>query len=471
MKSRTDSKSFFCRSIMMALVACLTVSTVAAQNNNYDCERNDNALYSVTFGTNGTDGRSYDAANDVTTFSYTVSGLNYTQCGKLKRLMFEIPCFSADEISAEPINIPGGSWLDESPEYFLDNPDDFFGFLGVRWYGSDGAPHAPILVDYNTSVVFTISVKGNVPTGMIRYGHARFYNGFHSIIGTTSGPACEYCGDGVLQSQTGESCDDGNSESNDGCNESCELEFCGDGTKQSGEECDDGNKNSDDGCDFQCMNEFCGDGVKQANESCDDGNTNDGDGCNSSCETEVTPQETATPQPTPTAVPTTTPNPNATATPTAVVPTDCKDFDFTDDQRILDGGVKRQERAIRAALRLLGTLDSNNTLKKFRKRVRSSAHELQVDGWVLSWSIPGQGTYCEVAPQNCIQSSENALVIEEYLEKSTALNKLMGQTLRKLRRYNADPVAVQNLKRRQQRQFKKNKKVAATVPGISTVCM
>jgi cysteine-rich repeat protein len=63
---------------------------------------------------------------------------------------------------------------------------------------------------------------------------------------------------------------------------------CGNSQTESGEQCDDGNTNNGDGCSSTCQNEFCGDGNTQGglSEQCDDGNTNNGDGCSSTCQTE-----------------------------------------------------------------------------------------------------------------------------------------------------------------------------------------
>jgi len=65
------------------------------------------------------------------------------------------------------------------------------------------------------------------------------------------------CGDGLLE--PGESCDDGNTIPNDGCNDVCEIEFCGDSVVQSaaGEECDDGNTEDNDGCTNNCTFGSC----------------------------------------------------------------------------------------------------------------------------------------------------------------------------------------------------------------------
>jgi len=138
------------------------------------------------------------------------------------------------------------------------------------------------------------------------------------IIGT--GPAV--CGNGKLE--TGESCDDGNAVSGDGCSITCQIEaqytcpkpgqlcqlnqYCGDGILNGQEQCDDGNLKPGDCCDGNCHLEpnctcvtpspalvppkqlcsstmICGDGTLEGTEACDDGNTVSGDGCSADCTT------------------------------------------------------------------------------------------------------------------------------------------------------------------------------------------
>jgi len=121
------------------------------------------------------------------------------------------------------------------------------------------------------------------------------------------------CGNGILD--PGEDCDDGNTQSGDGCSKLCKLEcgytcncgdptklciylvVCGDGIRSSSEACDDGNTNSGDGCSANCQVEAhwqchvpgrrctptCGDGILLGTETCDDGNTVAGDGCGENC--------------------------------------------------------------------------------------------------------------------------------------------------------------------------------------------
>ena len=122
------------------------------------------------------------------------------------------------------------------------------------------------------------------------------------------------CGDGTVQTDQGEACDDGNTMSGDGCSSTCQIEpgyacptanapcvpapRCGDGILQTGEQCDDRNDDSGDGCSSTCQIEpgwvcatvgvactaaMCGDGIVAGLEDCDDGNTVSGDGCSNNC--------------------------------------------------------------------------------------------------------------------------------------------------------------------------------------------
>jgi cysteine-rich repeat protein len=79
------------------------------------------------------------------------------------------------------------------------------------------------------------------------------------------------------------------------CNASNQcVNSCGDGVLHAGETCDDANTNNNDGCTQQCKYEACGDGYVQTtgtgsgqvttNEGCDDGNLVNGDSCNAACQ-------------------------------------------------------------------------------------------------------------------------------------------------------------------------------------------
>jgi cysteine-rich repeat protein len=53
--------------------------------------------------------------------------------------------------------------------------------------------------------------------------------------------------------QSGEACDDANTEDADQCTSVCALPACGDGIVQEPEECDDGNADETDGCTATCL--------------------------------------------------------------------------------------------------------------------------------------------------------------------------------------------------------------------------
>ncbi|USN56162.1 MAG: hypothetical protein H6765_09450 [Candidatus Peribacteria bacterium] len=44
--------------------------------------------------------------------------------------------------------------------------------------------------------------------------------------------SCRVCGDSNIDDGDAETCDDGNTENGDGCNEFCQVEYCGDGVTQ-----------------------------------------------------------------------------------------------------------------------------------------------------------------------------------------------------------------------------------------------
>jgi len=108
------------------------------------------------------------------------------------------------------------------------------------------------------------------------------------------------CGDGEVSSREvcDEGADNGSGDGSDygGCSATCTLEpYCGDGIVQEefGEICDDGINVGGNasacapGC--QQLGARCGDGVLQPgnDEQCDDGNTEPGDGCSAECRIEV----------------------------------------------------------------------------------------------------------------------------------------------------------------------------------------
>jgi len=126
------------------------------------------------------------------------------------------------------------------------------------------------------------------------------------IVDEETGECVIACGDSVVG--RGETCDDGNTEPDDGCSPTCRVEpgytcrepvpgpsvcewTCGDEWVDAYEECDDGDEaNSDtepDACRRNCLRAHCGDGVVDTGEACDAGEANsdeDADACRTTCE-------------------------------------------------------------------------------------------------------------------------------------------------------------------------------------------
>ncbi|MEM3373655.1 MAG: DUF4215 domain-containing protein [Candidatus Woesearchaeota archaeon] len=139
----------------------------------------------------------------------------------------------------------------------------------------------------------------------------------NGVCRTSGDFACTYCGDGILQRDAGEMCDDGNNIDNDQCNNNCRfnvvINYCGDSI------CNDGSSKTcepnGEETDFICTNNqfmgylnegkcrttaefdlyactYCGDGIVQegAGEECDDGNDIDDDECSNSCKFYYVPE-------------------------------------------------------------------------------------------------------------------------------------------------------------------------------------
>lgn len=98
---------------------------------------------------------------------------------------------------------------------------------------------------------------------------------------TATGDACitDHCGDGVVQPEFGEVCDDGNKKDNDGCSANClSDESCGNGyvdrALDDPEVCDKGDPIDGENCAEDCLSSrTCGNGIVEVDrgEECDMG--------------------------------------------------------------------------------------------------------------------------------------------------------------------------------------------------------
>ena len=97
------------------------------------------------------------------------------------------------------------------------------------------------------------------------------------------------CGDGKVYEGVEECDDADENSNQGACTSSCKIAVCGDGLIHSGiEQCDDGENNGEGkACKDDCNKNVCGDGVLGPGEGCDDGNTESLDGCNAICQPEL----------------------------------------------------------------------------------------------------------------------------------------------------------------------------------------
>ena len=90
------------------------------------------------------------------------------------------------------------------------------------------------------------------------------------VLTPTPTPTPNLCGNGALD--PGETCDDNNTTSGDGCDANCSPTGCGNGVATSGEQCDGGDASTCPGnCRVDCTCAVCGDGVQEGAEECDGG--------------------------------------------------------------------------------------------------------------------------------------------------------------------------------------------------------
>jgi len=96
------------------------------------------------------------------------------------------------------------------------------------------------------------------------------------------------CGNGIVETDNSEECDDSNLQELDGCASDCTFQGCGDGVTDSGEQCDDGNRTNGDGCSSQCLDEESVDTTVGPGGSADSDSESDGATAADPLETAVT---------------------------------------------------------------------------------------------------------------------------------------------------------------------------------------
>ncbi len=208
-------------------------------------------------------GTTFNPGPGITTYDYCIENLGGQA---LSHWVLEA-CFPPSALSA----------CSPAPCFYQVN-DPTTGVTGVKFDN--------LTLDSGQTECYSFEVLGDFTsptdvTAAMKYAQVAAYGGI-------CGPDCAapVCGDGNLD--PGEECDDGNNTDGDGCDADCAIEpFCGDGSINDPDEtCD---PPGDHGCRDDCT--FCGDGLVQpdAGEECDDGNRQNGDGCSSTCLPEGVP--------------------------------------------------------------------------------------------------------------------------------------------------------------------------------------
>ncbi|HKZ49973.1 MAG TPA: DUF4215 domain-containing protein, partial [Candidatus Nanoarchaeia archaeon] len=143
----------------------------------------------------------------------------------------------------------------------LSNPGGFSGTASKSFTFTTAGAH--------TAQVSCVDTNGNLGTGPL-----------------TNINVAGVCGNGLTEPP--ETCDDGNTNSYDGCSSTCQVEVPG-GTVCGNGICDVGESNAN--CPEDCLLappvNICGNSIIETGETCDDGNTISGDGCSSVCLLEV----------------------------------------------------------------------------------------------------------------------------------------------------------------------------------------
>ena len=150
----------------------------------------------------------------------------------------------------------------------------------------------------------------------------------------------------------------------------------------------------------------------------------------------------------------------------------CEDHDITTTQFLLDNGAKKQERAIIVGLNKLVKLNGKKKTKKYAKKTRTLAHELQLANWILSWELPSVFSTC--ANTFCVTSS-NKPQLETYRGRADTLRDMGEEVLARIileleKRGLQEGKQEKRLRKRIERVYNENIQLSETVPETVSSC-
>lgn len=219
---------------------------------------------------------SWTSGSTMTVDIFEWDGTNLTSVGSSQYVCTGLPCDSI------VVNTPVSS---RAYQVLVTADNQTITDLIVSMFQNDGGAGDPVQVEIPVTVVATGEYQGARQAVQLRVPEPAPWGG-------VALPPAAVCGNGVVES--GETCDDNNTTSGDGCSSACIIESpsatCGNGVVEAGESCDDGNATNVGTCNALCTAlTYCSDGTVQnpdgagVAEQCDDGNVNNNDGCDAAC--------------------------------------------------------------------------------------------------------------------------------------------------------------------------------------------
>lgn len=188
---------------------------------------------------------------------------------------------------------------------------------------------------------------------------------------------------------------------------------------------------------------------------------------------------TATQTPSPTNTPTATPTVAASASPTALptsTPTPeptvtelgCNDVEIRDTQFALDGSAFAQDKLVKAAGRKLLEVSKSKATRKFVSKLYKESHDLYLQSWALTWSLPTINTQCQ-NQQFCVSVS-NTGAIDQLTQNSLKFVGLIDSINSRLRAKRISKSAMSKFRSKSLRLHGENLTLLASVPAFRSVC-